>query len=410
MNTEIIYVSSNTDPQPIDTISLAEVHSVYYTIQASTNSAVSVSKCQVTHNGVSIGDIQRGYTLNNGAPLEYSTDITSYTGRLMVTPSANVTTFKIQKEVISCNLYSENTQSGRMIKATEGFAIDYVSSLPNATVRQSNNNQYVSPTAFVTANTLGPIASKNELFLNTTFEDNSAWIPYNDSVLVVDNAYGSITSYNNIDNFYYQAIDVVPGRNYRVSGTGYTTNDGTVRIGSTLELDDYAIYSLTRTDATFDILFSPTVDKIYVSVGHGSEGTTTTVSNMSFKESVPFHTYNQTQGTFYLKFNSITAGTTLATFTATDTLTRTISISLGNNLIITEDQTAVNSGAQLSVNKLAFSYSEAGIISSLNGAPVVQADASIVDNIKMLYFATLPSEFAYVSDVLSNTQLIAMTT
>jgi len=410
MNTSIIYASSNTDSQPIDTISLAEVHSVYYTIQASTNTGISVSKCQVTHDGITIGDIQSGYTLNNGAPLEYSTDITNYTGRLMVTPSVNVTTFKIQKEVIECNVYSENTLSGRMIKATEGFAIDYVSSLNNATVRQSNNNQYVSPTTFVTAGTLGPIATKDELFLNTTFADNSAWVPYNDSVLVVDNGYGSVTSYNNIDNFYYQAIDVVPGKNYRVSGTGYTTNDGTIRIGSTLELDDYAIYSLTKTDATFDILFSPKVSRVYVSVGHGSQGTTTTVSNMSFKESTPFHTYDQTKGTFYLKFNSITAGTTLATFTATDTLTRTIGISLGNNIIITEDQTAVNSGAQLSVNKLAFSYSESGIISSLNGAPIVQANASIVDNMKMLYFVTLPLEFAYVSDVLSNTQLVAMTT
>jgi hypothetical protein len=409
MNTNIIYVSSNTDPQVIDTISLPEVHSVHYTIHASCNTNISVSKCHVTHDGINIGDTQSGFTQSNTQPLEYSTDITDYTGRLLVTPSANVTTFTIYRDSIDCNVYSENTQSGRLIPGTEGFSLELTNIVHTSTVRQANNNQYTGANTFIYADALGPIATKDEKLDNTNFEDNSVWIPYNDIILTPGITDGSLVSYNNFDNFYYQTISVVPGRNYRISGYASTSTDSSIRVSSSLENNDLIDYKVPTANTAFNIPFAPVTDTVYFSIGHGSTGSILNIGNVSLKETAPFHTYDQTQGTIYVKWNNIPVDNNLLFFNALDANTRSIHISSSDIVIITESETDVNVGIQNGVNKLAFSYSDGSISACLNGGSVVTVPVNVINNVYNMDIIHTLLEFSYVPEVLPADTLIRMT-
>jgi hypothetical protein len=75
-----------------------------------------------------------------------------------------------------------------------------------------------------------------------------------------------------------------------------------------------------------------------------------------------------------------------------------------NNIFIN----TVNCGAQQATNKIAFSYNANGIVASRNGNAVVTSTSVLNKLIANAVFASVPSEFAYMSSTLSNTQLVVL--
>lgn len=410
MNTVFTYLTSNTDNQTVDTFDLGSTASIRYDVQVTTNTDISDSTILVNHNGVTTGESQHGSSHSGNTPLLFTTDISNYVGRLRCQPSTSNTIIRVVKQVVETTNYGETTVSGRLIRAASGFALDYQAALTSATVRQANNDQYKSPTIFVVANTLGPIDSKDELLNNNTFEDNSYWVPFNDSQLTVNANVGSIESLNTIDNYYYQQIPTTPGKVYRVSGDGFSTAGGSVRVGNSVELP-YAVYALANTSQPFELFFTPDNENTFVSFGHIDASGITVLSNVSCKESAPFHTFDPFEGTYYVKWSAVAAGNTILTLQSANTYQRVVAVSVGNNVTITENTSVNIIGSQSTTNKLVFNHSNNTFRASLNGNAIVEFNVSdTVENINSMVFSGLPLQFSYTPYILSNTTMIEMST
>jgi len=68
--TDIIYQSTNTDFQTIDTFELPELHSINYEIHIITPTEDQVSSLSVIHDGVTTSEIQKSFTQTNTAPID----------------------------------------------------------------------------------------------------------------------------------------------------------------------------------------------------------------------------------------------------------------------------------------------------------------------------------------------------
>lgn len=417
MNTEIIYTSTNTALQALDTFSLPEEVSLRYTVRVQSKNEKSVSVVDIVHDGTDTGYTQHGTSLS-GAPISISSDISNYEGRLLVTPDDAPTTFFISREFLTANHYGESTVSGSNILSNSGIGIDYTAAINTMTIRQANNNFYGDPAEFVVANTLGPVQTLSELLVN-------GWNPQNESVLVSENTSVVIVkSSGRFDNFQYQEIDVEPNTLYRISGNTYhqlsedviiressfsLQGPPFIRIGSTLGGFDYLNYKTTSSSTSFDKSFISTGSKIYIMAGYGTLNSNCIVQNLSLKRSVPFHTFDETQGSVYLSWDAVSVNDTLLTISSLDGTEQTIYIDSSNSIIISYSSENVNCGSQAVTNKLAFSYANGQVISSLNGSSV-QLDevTSFISNVDTITFNTQPRQFAYMDSPVSNTELMEL--
>lgn len=417
MNTEIIYTSTNTALQALDTFSLPEEVSLRYTVRVQSKNEKSVSVIDIVHDGTDTGYTQHGTSLS-GSPISISSDISNYEGRLLVTPNDEPTTFFISREFLTANQYGESTVSGSNILSNSGIGIDYTAAINTMTIRQSNNNFYGDPAEFVVANTLGPVQTLSELLIN-------GWNSQNESVLVSENTSVIVVrSSGRFDNFQYQEIDVEPNTLYRITGNTYhqLSEDFIVRqssfaqpgvpfirVGSELGGFDYLNYKTTDTSTSFDQSFITTGSKVYVMAGYGTLNSNCIVQNVSLKKSAPFHTFDDTQGAFYLSWDAVSVNDTLLTITSLDGTEQTVYIDSSNSIIISYPSENVNCGSQAITNKLAFSYANGEVISSLNGA-AVQANAitSFVTNVDIVTFNEEPRQFAYMDSPVSNTELMEL--
>jgi hypothetical protein len=321
-----------------------------------------------------------------------------------VTPTVIPSSFTIDRQVIASNLYSENTLSGRNIQTAEGLGI-FFSGANNISIRQANNNQFVHANAYVTTDVMGPIKTKNNLLTN--------WTSVNGSILSAN----TIISSGQKDNCQTEEISVSPGKRYILTGNAYYTTDqnfsaqledrdtgpSRIEVGTNFGNNDYGGYIANTTDTSFSIVFAPTTNTIHVSAGFGDINNRLYIQNYELKEYVPFHTYNQDEGSIYIKWDAVAAGNTVLSLNSSVANNR-VFVDGSNNIFIN----TVNCGAQQATNKIAFSYNANGIVASRNGNVVVTSTSVLNKLIANAVFASVPSEFAYMSSTLSNTQLVVL--
>lgn len=398
MGISIIYKSSNTDNQQIDTIEIDKHQSVEYSIKVFSSSSVSESKINISTDGVFLYETQSGFSSSNVSPLEYTTSNIQYVGRLNVTPTTNNCIFYITKTEYESERYAAHTQSGRKIITDEGISLDKESSLNSLTIRQEGLDYYGNSNLYLVSNVFGPIKTGNNLL--------TEWLSYNNADIILD-PFKVISSGQN-ENFAYQEIQVTPGKAYSISGnayfidpdlvnvkenTQYQSGDSFIRVSDTLDGSEYVNYQLTSTDQAFDKVFTPTSDKIYVKVGYGKRSVESIFTNLICKEVVPFYTFNQTQGTYYAKWTG---------------LNNTSLIVCNNVLRIDSDiiyYNNTNIGTQTTTNQIAISHTGNTFRVSLNGS---NAQEFIINNNDKNYSLELNSSllrFAYMNEPISNTDL-----
>lgn len=398
------YTATNTALQVIDVFDPPKSKTVYYEIHANDRNDSSVSTVVVNTNGIETSETQTAVSISGSRPAEILTDISNNVGRVLVTPLIAPTEYSITKTVIECQYYSENTVSGKLIKASEGFGISFAGS-NNMTVRQLNNNIFGNANTFVVANTLGPVVTKTEFYSNNAFKS------YNDSTFDYSNNI-VITSSGQPYNNHYIEMDTVPGTLYRVSSNAYYTFDtvygnaptfdivSQICVGTSIGDRDIDYVQLTESASEYTIDFIAQTDKVYVGFGFGLLGSAVVAEYISIKELVPFHTYNQLEGSFYLKWNAITAGSDVAI-----SGNNRIFVDSSNNIFVN----SVNCGSQSATNKLAFVYSSDGITYSLNNSVPVTNTYTYYGNTTQFVFQTNLLEFSYTPAKLSNTIITGLT-
>ena len=395
----IIYKSTNLIENIIDSIDVGKYQSVEYSIKAVNDKFINQSSVKSSTDGVLIFDTQTGSSSNNSSPLEYTTEIVNYQGKLKVTPTSNNITFYIEKTEYESQKYGLHTQSGQKILTNEGFSLDRESTVQSIMVRQANNNFYGSISSYLTSNVLGPKTSGNELITD--------WISYNNADLVLSPQIKIISSGQN-ENFIYQKLDVVPGKAYLISFEAYYENpedvvvkessapqrgDAFVRVSSTLEGSELFNYQLSGSYQPIQQIIIPDTTEIYVKVGYGKRSVITHVSSISVKEAVPFPTFNQDTGTYYIKWSGLN---NLNLFECNNVL------KISSNIIYYND---VNIGTQTTNNQLCISYSPESATVSLNGST---AQTYVINNNNRNYRLELnPSvlKFSYMNELLSNVEL-----
>ena len=402
--TNIVYTSTNTALQTIDTFVLPTEKIIHYDVYITAGNTTHYSTLDISHDGIQTSEKQYSLAKNGITPLEYIVSIANNVGIVSVTPAAIPTTFSIERIPISCNLYSENTLSGRNIKTAEGLGI-YFNNANNISIRQANNNQFTYANAYVTAGVMGPIKTKDNLL--------STWTPINGSILTGN----IIISSGQRDNCQSEEISVSPGRRYILTGNAYYTAEqnystqledrdtgpSRIEVGSNFGDNDYGGYIATSTDTAFSIIFAPTTNTVHVSAGFGDINNRLYIENFEVKEYVPFHTYNQDEGSIYIKWNAVAAGNTLLSLNSSIANNR-VFVDGSNNIFIN----TINCGAQQVTNKIVLSYNANGIVASRNGNAVITSTSTFNKNISNAVFASIPSEFAYMSSVLSNTELVVL--
>jgi hypothetical protein len=394
--------TTNTSLQVIDTFDVPNVKTINYEVHALDRNNSSVSYVTVNHNGIETSEVQTAVSVSGYMPAEITTDIANNVGRVLIQPQVAPTDYTITKSVVACNLYSENTLSGRLIRSSEGFGI----TSNTVTVRQSNNNFYGYSNAFITSNTLGPLVTRDELY------DFDNLTSYNESDIELSGNVVIITSSGRPRNNHYLELSVSPGTVYRVSCNAYydfntvyaneDTFDIGVRlaIGTSVSNEDIVYRNVSQTDTQYVLDLIPEVDTVYVGFGFGALGSKLYLENISVKELVPFHTYDQHEGTFYTKWNAITAGSVV--FQAGN---NSVYVNAANNVYIN----TVNCGAQQINNRVAFSYSNNTIAFSFNGSTVASQSATFYGNTQQLVFVSSVEEFSYVPELISNTSLLGLT-
>lgn len=408
MVNNLIYTSTNTSSQTIDTFNLPTEKVVNYKVHVAAGNTTWYTTLDINHNGIQTSEQQYALAQTGITPLELVVSIANNIGIVNVTPTVIPTTFSIERSSVACNLYSENTLSGRNIKTEEGLGI-YFNGANNITIRQSNNNVFTYVNTYITSNSLGPIQTKENMI--------SDWTQANGSILVTDGDYQIAVSSGQKDNCLTQQISVSPGKIYILTGSLYYTTDqnysirledrdsgpSRLEIGDNFGDNDYGDYIATDTETPVSIIFSPAANNIYVSAGFGDINNRLYIKNLQLKEYVPFHTYNQDAGTLYIKWNSVAAGNTLVSLNSSTTNNR-IYVDASNNIFIN----SVNCGAQQTTNKLAFSYNENGIVASRNGNTVISSTETFVKYMSNAQFVSIPTEFAYMSNTISNTELVIL--
>ena len=397
-------VTTNTSSQIIDTFDLPTEKIINYKVHVTAGNTSWYTTLDVNHNGITVSEQQIALAANGVIPLELVVSIANNVGIVNVTPTVIPTSFTIDRQVVTSNLYSENTLSGRNIQTEEGLGI-YFSSANNISIRQANNNQFAHANAYVTAGVMGPIKSKNNLLTN--------WTAINGSIL----ASNTIISSGQKDNCQTEEISVSPGRRYILTGNAYYTADqnystqhedrdtgpSRIEVGTNFGDNDYGGYIATSADTAFSIIFAPTTNIVHISAGFGDINNRLYIENFEVKEYVPFHTYNQDEGSIYIKWNAVAAGNTLLSLNSS-TANNRVFVDGSNNIFIN----TINCGAQQVTNKIALSYNTNGIVASRNGNAVIASTSTFNKNIANAVFASIPSEFAYMSSVLSNTELVVL--
>lgn len=401
-------ITTNTSPQTIDTFDLPTEKVINYKIHVTAGNTSWYTTLDVNHNGVSVSEKQIAIAANGVTPLELTVSIANNVGIVNVTPTVIPTSFTIDRQTIVCNLYSENTLSGRNILTEEGLGI-YFNSANNITIRQSNNNVFTYANAYVTSSVMGPIKTKDNLL--------TVWNSSNGSILTSDGDYQVIVSSGQKDNCQTELIEVLPGRRYILTGNAYYTTDenyssqledrdtgpSRIEIGTEFGEDDYGGYIATTSENSFSLIFAPTSNVIHVSAGFGDINNRLFVRDFELKEYVPFHTYNQDEGSIYIKWDAVAAGNTVLSLNSSVANNR-VYVDNSNNIFIN----TVNCGSQQSTNKIALSYDANGIVASRNGNAVISSTVTFSKLIANAVFASVPYEFAYMSSVISNTQLVVL--
>ena len=397
-------VTTNTSSQTIDTFDLPTEKIVNYKIHVTAGNTYWYTTLDVNHNGITVSEQQVALAANGVTPLELTVSIANNVGIVNVTPTVIPSSFTIDRQVIASNLYSENTLSGRNILTAEGLGI-FFNGANNITIRQANNNQFTYANAYVTSSVMGPIKTKNNLLTN--------WSSVNGSIFAAN----IIISSGQKDNCQSEEISVSPGRRYILTGNAYYTTDqnfsaqqedrdtgpSRIEIGTNFGDNNLGGYIATLTDAAFSIIFAPTTNTVHVSAGFGDINNKLYIQNYELKEYVPFHTYNQDEGSIYIKWDAVAAGNTVLSLNS-DVANNRVFVDGSNNIFVN----TVNCGAQQATNKIAFSYNANGIVASRNGNAVVASTSVLNKLIANAVFASVPSEFAYMSSALSNTQLVVL--
>lgn len=406
--TTIVYTSTNTSPQVIDTFVLPTEKVVNYKIHVASGNTTHYSTLDVSHDGIQTSEQQYSLAKNGITPLEYTVSIANNAGVVSVTPTVIPTTFSIERSATACNLYSENTLSGRNIKTAEGLGI-YFNGANNITIRQSNNNVFTFANAYVTSGVMGPIKTEANLL--------SAWTQANGSIQATDGNYLVAISSGQKDNCLTQAISVSVGKRYILTGNAYYTTDqnfssqnpdrdsgpSRIEIGSNFGDNNLGGYIATTSEAAFLIVFEPTSNTVHVSAGFGDINNRLYIQNFELREYVPFHTYNQNEGSIYIKWDAVAAGNTVLSLNS-NTANNRVYVDGSNNVFVN----SVNCGAQQATNKIALSYNANGIIASRNGNTVISDSNPLNKYIANAVFASVPFEFAYMSSTISNTMLVAL--
>lgn len=406
--TTVVYTSTNTSPQVIDTFDLPTEKLVNYKIHVAAGNTTHYSTLDISHDGIQTSEQQYSLAKNGITPLEYTVSIANNAGVVSVTPTVIPTTFSIERSAVLCNLYSENTLSGRNIKTAEGLGI-YFNGANNITIRQSNNNVFTFANAYVTSSVMGPIKTKSNLL--------SAWTQANGSIQSSNGNYLVAISSGQKDNCLTQTISVSVGKRYILTGNAYYTTDqnfssqnpdrdsgpSRIEIGSNFGDNSLGGYIATTSEASFSIVFEPTSNAVHVSAGFGDINNRLYIQNFELKEYVPFHTYNQDEGSIYIKWDAVAAGNTVLSLNS-NTANNRVYVDGSNNVFVN----SVNCGAQQATNKIAFSYNANGIIASRNGNAVISDSNPLNKYIANAVFASVPFEFAYMSSTISNTMLVAL--
>jgi len=256
---------------------------------------------------------------------------------------------------------------------------------------------------------MGPIKTKSNLLSN--------WTQANGSIQTSDGNYLVAVSSGQKDNCLTQTIPVSVGRRYILTGNAYYTTDqnfssqnpdrdsgpSRIEIGSSFGDNSLGGYIGTTTETSFSIVFEPTSNTVQVSAGFGDINNRLYIQSFELKEYVPFHTYNQDQGSIYIKWDAVAAGNTVLSLNS-NTANNRVYVDGSNNIFIN----TVNCGAQQATNKIALSYNANGIIASRNGNTVVTTPDTFNKYIANAVFASVPYEFAYMSNTISNTMLVAL--
>ena len=158
----MIITTTNTALQTIDTFDLPTEKTVHYKVHIASGNTTYYTTLDISHDGIQASEQQVALIKSGITPLELTVSIANNSGAVSVTPAVIPTTFSIERTAINCNVYSENTLSGRNIKTAEGLGI-YFNGANNLTIRQSNNNVFTYANAYVTSEVMGPIETKSNL-------------------------------------------------------------------------------------------------------------------------------------------------------------------------------------------------------------------------------------------------------
>jgi len=402
------YISTNTSLQTIDTFDLSTEKTIHYKVHVAAGNTTYYTTLDISHDGIQASEQQIALAKSGITPLEFTVAIANNSGAVRVQPTIIPTTFSIERTAVACNLYSENTLSGRNIRTEEGLGI-YFASANNLTIRQSNNNVFTFANAYMTSGVLGPIKTKSNLL--------SDWTQANGSIRTIEGDYQAVTSSGQKDNCITQEIAVVPGKRYILTGNAYFTTDqnfsvvledrdsgpSRIEVGTQFGENDYGGYIGTLTEQAFQIVFSSNVESVHVSAGFGDINNKLFIKDFELKEYVPFHTYNQNEGCIYLKWNAVAAGNTILSLNSNDANNR-VYVDSSNNIFVN----TVNCGSQQATNKIVLNYNSDGINVSRNGNAIISSINTFNKYIANAVFVSLPEEFAYMSNTVSNTTMIAL--
>ena len=404
----VVYTSTNTSSQVIDTFDLPTEKVINYKVHVTAGNTTWYSLLDVSHNGIQASEQQTALAQTGITPLEFVVSIANNSGTVNVTPTVIPTTFSIERLATLCNLYSENTLSGRNIQTEEGLGI-YFSGANNITIRQENNNVFTHANVYVTSGVMGPIKTKSNML--------STWTAANGSIRTIDGDYQVAISSGQKDNCQTQELAISPGKRYILTGNAYYTTDqnysyaledrdtgpSKIEVGSNFGENDYGDFFANTTESAFSIIFSAVTDSVHVSFGFGDINNRLFVKDFDLKEYVPFHTYNQDEGCFYFKWNAIAAGNTLLSLNSSNANNR-VYVDASNNIFVN----TVNCGPQQTTNKIVFNYNSNGISVSRNGNSLITSTDAFNKYIANAVFTSIPSEFSYMSSVLSNTNLVTL--
>jgi hypothetical protein len=404
--TNVVYTSTNTSSQSIDSFELPTEKLINYKIHVTAGNTTWYSTLDVSHDGIQASEQQYALAKSGITPLELTVTITNNSGIVNVTPTVIPTTFSIERTATACNLYSENTLSGRNIKSDEGIGI-YFNGSNNMTVRQANNSIFTNAEIYVTSGVMGPIKNGSIILSDT---------PVNGSVKSTEGDYQVVVSSGQKDNCQTQQLTVSAGKRYILSGNAYyiaadvdsylperDTGPSRIEVGTLFGENDLGGHIPTDIETPFSIVFSPTTDNAVISTGFGDIANRLYLKNLQLNEYVPFYTYDQDEGSLYLKWSAVTAGVTVFSLNSTVANNR-VYVDASNNVYIN----TLNCGPQQPTNKLALSYNSNGISASRNGNAVVTSTDTFNKYISNAVFVTTPTEFAYMSSAVSNTIMVAL--